>query len=239
MAQKTTGYVRLSSTTIDRSRVIKDLRDLGYQYVLQKALFADNNKYNLPTILYDLFKTESIYRRTTGRVAYYKYTVQVTPDGGNNILRAIYSILFDTTTGTTRVTSYSYSLAKKADGPYIADAASYLDVRGISNDTFLEPQLLRGVNFTVENATRSGQIRGGTYQVGTVFSASNSGYSITNAVNFLITLVSNTGYTYRTEISVPGITSVSMIALIEGDNSVAERPKDRFPISYVIYPNNE
>ena len=228
MAQNTNNYARLSDATINKSQVIQDLRDLGYNYALQQILFVENNKYNLPTGLFRLLKTESVDERISGRVAYYKYTVQLSTYG-DKIIRVIYTVSFDQATGATKVISYTYSLIKSEDGPMIADLPSYIDVRGISNGTDLESKLLKGVKFTVENATANGQIRRGAYSVGQIFTAFDSGYSYPYVYNFLVTLVCNKGYAYRAKISVPVTVSQS----ISEDGKVTSD----FPVTYTIYPN--
>ena len=226
MAQSSNTYERLSSTTINKSKVIQDLRSLGYEYVLQKVLYADNNKYNLPSNLYTLRKTESVESRVSGRVTYYRYTVQLTPDNGSKIVRAIYTISFNQATGVTKIISSSYSILKNADGPMIADAPSYIDARNFVKGTSYAPEILRGVDFTVAKATRKGEIRKGTYRVDTLFSVTDSGFSYPLVYHFLLSLVSNTGYTYRARISVP----------VFPDGTDQEQ-QNQFPITYTIYPN--
>ena len=226
MARDYNTYQRLSSATINRSKVIQDLRSLGYEYVLQKVLYIDDNKYSLPSSLYTLRKTESVERRISGGVTYYRYTVQLTPDDGVKIIRAIYAISFNQATGATKVVSSSYSILKNEETPEISDMPSYLDARNYINGTSYDPEVLRGVDFTVAKATKSGEIRKGTYRVGTLFSVSDSGYSIPWVDDFLVSLVSNTGYTYRVRISVPGFPD---------DTDQAEQKQ--FPITYIIYPN--
>ena len=229
MAQNNNNYVRLSSTTINKSQVIQDLRELGYDYVLQKTLFVENNKYNLPNGLFKLLKTESVYRRISRQVIYYRYTVQLSTYTNDKTLRVIYTVSFNQATGATRVTYYSYSLIKSENGPMIADLPGYIDVRGISNGTDLESNLLKGVKFTVANATANGQIRKGTYSVGQIFTAFDSGYSYPYVYNFLVTLVSTKGYVYRAKISVP--VNYAQAISLDGE----ETPS--FPITYTIYPN--
>ena len=230
MAQDNNNYVRLSSITINKSQVIQDLRDLGYGYVLQKALFVEKNKYNLPNGLYKLVKTESVDRMFSGRVVYYKYAIQLSTYTNDKTLRLIYTISFNQVTGATKVTSYSYSLIKSEDGAMISDLPSYIDVRNINKGSQLESNLLKGVKFTVANATANGQIRKGTYSVDQIFTAFDSGYSYPYVYNFLVTLISDKGYVYRAKISVP--VNYAQAISLDGE----ETPS--FPITYTIYPNN-
>ena len=226
MAQNSNNYERLSSSAINKSKVIQDLRSLGYEYVLQKALYVDNNKYNLPSNLYTLSKTESVERRISGRFTYYRYTVQLTPDGGSKIVRAIYTISFNQATGATKIVSSSYSILKNADGPMVADAPSYIDARNFVKGNSYAPEILKGVDFTVKKATKSGEIRKGIYRVDTLFSVSDSGFSYPLVYHFLLSITGNTGYTYRARISVP---------VFPDGTSQAEQNK--FPITYTIYSN--
>ena len=229
MAKSNSNYVRLYTTTIDKSQVIQDLRDLGYGYVLQKVLFVEQNKYNLPNGLFKLVKTESVYRLISDRVTYYRYTIQLSTYTDDKTLQLIYTVSFNQATGAASVISYAYSLIKSEDGPMIADLPGYIDVRGISKGSELESNLLKGVKFTVADAIASGKIRKGTYSVDQIFTAFDSGYSYPYVYNFLVTLISDKDYVYRAKISVP----VNYVQAISLDGE--ETPS--FPITYTIYPN--
>jgi len=225
MAQNN-GYVRLSTNTINNSRLIQDLRQLGAEYVLDKGIFR-STKAPLYNGSWGISKTEKVERRTTSAVTYYRYTVQIQSQSAPTLIRAIYTVAFRRANGNTIVTNYYYRiLSNNPDGPFIADLPMFIDVRSLSNGSGIDDYLDQGVDYVIEQALAKGEIRPGTYHVGRTFSIQDTGFSYPYGYNFLTTIVNQSGYTYRVRVFV-----------FITDN-LPEEEQGNFPPTYTIYPNN-
>ena len=147
MAQS--NYVKLSTSTINKSQLIQDLRQLGAEYTLEKGIFQQKPK--LPEGYWELLKTISVYKKTANGAHYYKYTVRLENQVEPYLIEATYVVAFRPSNGNTLVTSYSYKTIKKNyDGPIIADAPSFVDMRllkkGSKIEAFLNPLPIEEIN---------------------------------------------------------------------------------------------
>ncbi len=218
------GYVKLSSRTINNNQVIKDLRQLGAEYTLQRGIFRSTQN-PLENGNWVISKTESVYRKISGAVNYYKYTVIIKSNSSPTVIRAVYTVAFRKTNGNTLVTSYSYKIIQDNDNEFTTDLPQFIDTRTIASNSYLSAKLQEGYDYTIAHAKAAGDIRDATYHLGTIFSAGDNGFTTPYVLNFLVTLVTKSGYTYRARISVPDL---------------EETPEDQwpnYPVTYVIYPN--
>jgi len=219
MAQNS-GYVKLSTSTINKSQLIQDLRQLGAEYTLEKGIFQQKPK--LPNGYWGLIKTESVYRKIANGANYYQYTVQLENQVEPYLIQATYIVAFRPSNGNTLVTSYSYKTIKKNyDGPIIADAPTFLDMRLLKKGSKIEAFLNEGIKFTVKDAISKGLIKKSTYSFVRIFSLKDVGYSIAPGYTYLIQIVGKQGQNYRAQI-------------IVYDNTYTTEHID--PI-YTIYPN--
>jgi len=194
-------YVKLSTNTINKSQVIQDLRELGAKYTLEKGIFQQTPK--LPNGWWSVTKTESVYRKISNGVTYYKYTVQLRCESDPYLIRASYVVSFRPSNGNTLVTSYAYKiLDKNPDGPVIADAPYFVDMRILKKGSKPEAFLNEGIKFAVNDAISKGLIKKSTYSFVRVFAMQDVGYSIAPGYTYLIQLVSKQGYNYRVQITV-------------------------------------
>jgi len=217
------GYVKLSTNTINNSRLIRDLRQLGAESTLQQGIFR-STKAPLKNGDWYVDRTESVYRRIAGAVTYYKYTVILKSNTPPVAVRATYIVSFRPANGNTVVTFYHYRILSDT-GVVTIDMPHLIDTRSIANDTFLSEKLQDGYDYTVIDAIARGRIQDADYHLGKIFSANASGLIYPYVVSFLVTLVTEDGYTYRARISVPNV------------EDVPEDEANPYPITYVIYPN--
>ncbi len=137
MAKKS-SYVKLSTSTINKSQLVQDLRQLGAEYTIQKGTYQQE-----PKLFYGywkLVKTESVYKKTVNGVNYYKYSVQLENQLDSPILiQATYVVAFRPSNGNTLVTSSSYKIIKKNyDAPLAVDPPSLIDMRLLKKDSYIE-----------------------------------------------------------------------------------------------------
>ncbi len=217
------SFVKLSTKTINNSQLIQDLRQLGAESTLQQGVFR-STKAPLQNGNWYVDQTESVYRRITGAVVYYRYTVILKSNSSPTVVRATYTVAFRPANGNTLVTFYHYKILSDRN-EYITDMPQFVDTREIANNTYLNGQLQKGYDFTIASAIAKGQIRDATYHIGKIFSAGDSGFTYPYVVNFLVTLVTGDGYTYRARIFVPDV------------EEVPEEQQGDYPITYVIFPN--
>jgi len=220
------GYVTLKASTINRSQLIQDLRQLGAEYVLEQGIFR-STKTPLYNGSWGISKTEKVERKTTSAVTYYRYTVQIQSKSAPTLIRAVYVVAFRRANGNTLVKSYSYRiLSNDPDGPFLADLPMFIDLRSLSNGNGVDDYLNEGISYVIKQALKKGEIKKGNYRVGTTFSIQDTGFSFPYGYNFLTTLVNkSSGYTYRVRI---------FVFITE---NLPEDQQDDFPPTYTIYPN--
>jgi len=218
------GYTRLSTATINRSQLIQGLRQLGAEYLLEKAIFQ-TTKNPLRNGNWNISRTESVYRRISGGVNYYRFTVILASKSSPTTVRGLYTVSFRPSNGNTAVTSYSYRILSDKD-EFRTDQPQFVDLTWLTSNTYIQAQFQKGYDFTVANAIKNGEIRDATYHAGKTFSIRDSGYTYPPVINFLTTLVTRSGYTYRVRFFVPDL------------ESVPEDQQANYPITYWVYPNN-
>ena len=196
-----TSYVKLSTSTINKSTLIQDLRQLGAEYTLEKGIFQQ--KPTLPNGYWIITKTESVYKKVENGATYYKYTVQLYCESEPYLIRAKYTVAFRNSNGNTLITSYSYSVIDpNPDEAEVADAPDFIDNRLLKKGSDLKEYLDEGIEFTVKDAIKKGLIKKSTYSFVRVFSIRDIGYESPHGYNFLVQLVSKKGYNYRVRIYV-------------------------------------
>jgi len=218
------GYVKLSSNTINNNQVIQDLRQLGAEYTLQRGIFRSTQD-PLENGNWYISKTVSVYRKISSAVTYYKYTVILKSNSSPTEVRAIYTVAFRLSNGNTLITAYSYKTLLNNDNEHTTDLPQFIDTRTIPDNAYLSGKLQEGYDFAIAHALATGDIRDATYHLGTTFSAGDNGFTTPYVFNFLVTLVTKSGYTYRARISVPDL------------EEIPEDQWDNYPVTYVIYPN--
>jgi len=196
-----TDYVKLSSDTINKSQLIKDLRQLGAEYTLEKGIFPEDA---LPNGYWIVYKTESVYKRVFNGATYYKYTVQLRCESDPILIRAKYIVAIWASNANTLVTDYSYSIIDENPKiPVVADAPAYVDNRLLKQGSGDLWNLLDGgIKYTVKNAISKGLIKNSTYKYKRVFSIQDTGFSASAGYTYLVQLVSKQGYNYRVRITV-------------------------------------
>jgi len=217
-------YIKLSANTINNSQLIRDLRQLGAESTLQQGIFR-STKAPLRNGDWYIDRTESVYRRIAGAVTYYKYTVILKSNSSPTVVRATYIVSFRPANGNTAVTFYHYRILSDRNED-ITDQPEFIDIRLIASTPIWSEKLQNGYDFTITDAIAKGLIQDATYHIGKIISAGDSGFSYPYIVSFLVTLVTEDGYTYRARISVP-----------EAEEVPEDQPNP-YPITYVIYPNN-
>jgi len=211
------SYVKLTSSQINKSRLIKDLRQLGVQYTLERGIFQ---KRDLPNGYWKIIKTESVYRRILNGVTYYKYTVQVRCDSDPYLIRAYYVVAYRPSNGNTLVDSNSYDvLDKHPDISAVEDQPEFIDWRLLTPGSELKKYLDQSIKYTVKDAISKGLIKKSAYSYVRVYSIQTAGFSVPRGYTYLVQLVSKEGDYYRAEITV--------YTVFEGHQDP----------EYVIYPN--
>ncbi len=193
-------YVKLSSDAISKSQLIKDLRQLGAEYTLEKGIFPEDA---LPNGYWIVYKTESVYKRIFNGATYYKYTVQLRCETDPILIRANFIVAIWNSNANTLVTSYSYDVIDENPNiPVAADAPEYVDNRLLKKGSDLWSLLDEGIKYATKNAISKGLIKNSTYKFVRVFSIQDTGFSVSAGYTYLIQLVSKEGYNYRVRITV-------------------------------------
>ena len=184
-----TGYVKLSSNTINKSQLIQDLRQLGAQYTLEKGIFQQ--KSTLPNGYWLITKTDGVYRKIYNGATYYKYIVQLYCKTEPYLIRATYIVAFKASNGNTLITSNSYSiLDKNPDSAGVADDPIFIDNRLLKKSSDFQKYLDEGIEYTVKDAISKGLIKKSAYSFVRLFSIQDTGYSFPYGYTFLVQLVS-------------------------------------------------
>ena len=214
--------VNVEATSKAQSQLIQDLRQLGAQYTLEKAIFVKTP--SVPNGYWNIIKTESTEAKTVNGVTYYKFVVQIRCENEPHLIRARYVVSFNPSNGDTIVQSYCYQiLDTDPEGPVIADAPNFVDMRLIESNSKIESLLNIGIDYFVEHAIEEGQIEDSTYEFVRIFSLQDVGYSIAPGNTFLIQVASAEGQNYRVRITV-------------FDNEFSTYPEPIEP-SYTLFPN--
>ncbi len=191
-------YVKLSSDAISKSQLIKDLRQLGAEYTLEKGIFPEDA---LPNGYWIVYKTESVYKRIFNGATYYKYTVQLRCESDPILIRANFIVAIWNSNANTLVTSYSYSVIDENPNIPVHDGPVYIDNRLLKQGSELWNYLSEGIKYTVKNAISKGLIKDSTYKFVRVYSIQDTG-SASEGYTYLVQLVSSEGYNYRVRITV-------------------------------------
>jgi len=196
-----TDYVKLDANTISKSQLIKDLRQLGAEYALEKGIFPEDA---LPNGYWIVYKTESVYKRVFNGATYYKYTVQLRCESDPILIRANYIVAIWASNANTLVTDYSYSVIDENPNiPVATDVPEYIDNRLLKQGSGdLWSLLDGGIKYTVKNAISKGLIKNSTYKFVRVYSIQDTGFSNPSGYNYLVQLVSKQGYNYRVRTTV-------------------------------------
>ena len=220
MAQSNSGWRKLSSSQIDKSQLIQDLRQLGHDYTMEKGIFQESPK--LPGGYWQIVKTESAYRKITKEVTYYKYTIQTAHVQGTYLVRATYIIAFKPSNGDTRVTFHTYKIISKTyEGPETEDTPTFVDMRGLKKGSNLWKYLDEGIQYTVKDAIAKGLIPKSTYRFWRVFCIQSIDFTNPGGLGYIIQLRNHQGQNYRARIIV----------------WVNQPNQEEVPPDYHIYPN--
>ncbi len=216
------GYRKLTSPQITKSTLIQDLRQLGANYLLDKAIFQQ--KPSLPNGLWQITKTEGVWKKVSSTVTYYRYIVQIKCQVQPKLIRATYIVAFNSQTGGTRVISFSYVvLPNDPIQSSTSDAPSFVDSRLVLAGSDLQNLLDQGVEYTVKDAIINRLIKNSRYFVTRIYWVKGLGFSIVPSYIYSVLLTSSQGYSYRTEIT--------------SYNNTNSNPPSSLNPSYKIYTN--
>ncbi len=218
-----TGYIKLRTSTIEKSQLIQDLLELGADYTLEKGIFQQ--KPTLPNGFWVTRKTESVYKRVKNGITYYKYTVQLFCFTEPYLIRAKYTVAFRKSNGDTLVTSYSYSVIDPNPHEEAIDAPGFIDNRLVKKGSDLKKYLDKGIEYIVKAAIEVGNMKKSTYSFVRLFSVKDLGSKSPPGYVFKVQLVSKEGYNYRVLIIVYAIDDL--------ENNYYLRP------AYIIDPNTD
>ena len=222
LAQKSCKYTKLSSETVEESAVIKDLRELGKEFVISQGMYHAPKSPLPHKIDFGIVKTYSVERKVSNDVYYFRYKVLIAEGESADpepeweiIINATYTVSFSPSNGKVSVTSYHYSvrfpdttMAVPSDSPFYGEPT--LDDAPSDDD----------VDYVVEHAIKDGSLKEGKYSVGKIYRdymAEDNFYH-----DYLLTLVRTDGYTVRAQ-----------IILDSGGGT-----QDNYDIKYVIYTND-
>ncbi len=215
-------YVQVSKSTINKSQLIQNLRDLGADYVVQQGVFA-NAKNPLPGSYYEITKTEKVEQKVTSSITYYRFTVILYEQDKLAIVRATYVISYKPSNGAFVITSSNYNIigGNPNNEPSVG-GPSLIDVRPLNKgDDDLSPLLNDAIKYVVAAAKKNGELPKSKYTLSHVYNAylESSGYPPQYV--FLVKLVNSKGQTYRVEITA----------------TENEEGEDQINPEYVVYPN--
>ena len=215
-------YVEVSKSTINKSQLIQNLRDLGADYVVQQGVFV-NTKDPLPGSYYEITKTEKVEQKVTSSATYYRFTVILYELDKLAIVRANYVISYKPSNGAFVITSFNYKIiGGNPNGEPSVGGPSLIDVRPLNKgDDDLSPLLNDAVKYIVADAKKNGDLPKSKYTLSHVYNAylESSGYPPQYV--FLVKLVNSKGQTYRVEITA----------------TENEEGEDQINPEYVVYPN--
>jgi len=218
-------FVTLKSSTINNSQVIKDLRQLGANYVLQKGIF-ESSKTPLPNGSWKIKSTESIQRKIDGNTIYYRFVVNLECESAPTVIRARYNITYNKSNANVLVTYFIYTvLSNNPDGPFIADLPQFIDVRLLQSDDALQDSLDSGLEYIVNEAICEEDLPDSDYRIARVFSIQDTGFSYPYGYRYLVKLANKQGKYWR-----------ALITVFNTEN-IPEEDVDKYPPEYVIYPN--
>jgi len=217
-------YVTLKASTYNKDELIKSLRQIGYEYVLQKGIF-ESSKTPLYNGSWKLKETDSITRKIDGSNVYYQFIVKLQSQSAPTLIRARYNITYNKNSGNTLVTYFIYTvLSDNKEGPFLADLPSFIDVRKLSSDDRLQEILDEGVEYAVNEAICEEDLPDSDYRVARVFSIQDTGFSYPYGYRYLVKLANKDGKYYNARITV-WITE-----------NIPEEDVDNFPPEYELYP---
>jgi len=219
-SQASADYVVLNSTQIEKSPVIKDLRQLGAEFVIEKGTWHTTKTPPFPGGPWTVRKTFSIsQKKLSGGLYYFKYNVELYNRNGPTVVNATYVISFRPSNGKVSVISYRYFVKFHKPHPITPDdSPGYANLGVPSNYDFLD----QGVDYTVKTAIAKGELKNSTYSVGKVYSIYDFGNAEPPGNRFLLTLIRKDSYTIRVSITVL---------------DVAPNLQDKYHPTYIIYSN--
>lgn len=219
----TQQYVTLSTATVNNNQLIRDLRDLGADYVAQQGVFV-STKAPFRGNFYEITRTEKVERAITASVTYYRYTVVLADQDNLTVARATYVVNYRPSTSNFIVSSYVYRLigGNPNNEPSVG-GPSLVDIRGLNaGNVELSPFLDMSIRSAVEDSIYFGTLPRADYSLKYVYNAylASSGYPA--EYFFLVKLVNDKGDYYRLKIR-------------NWDNSDSEGPS--YVPEVVVYPN--
>jgi hypothetical protein len=228
LKEDTEGFKKLSRITIQKSQLIKDLQQLGAEYVLEQGIFH-STKTVLPNGSWDLQRTLSVQAKEDGNVIYYKYAVLLECLSEHFVVRARYIISFNRKNFNTLTTWFIYTdvTGDEGDDFAVSDLPQFIDVALLKDpESGYQAYLKQGVDYTVKDAVANGQLPKGKYRAARVFSIKDTGFSFPYGYRFLVKLANDTNKKYYR----------ALITVYVTENIPPEDQGD-YPPEYVIYPN--
>ena len=225
--EDTEGFTPLNRSTIRRSQLIKDLRKLGAEYVLEQGIFHATETV-LPNGSWSLQRTLSVQAKEDGNVIYYKYAVILKCLSQHFVVRARFIISFNRRNFNTLLTWFIYTdITGDGNDFGVSDLPQFIDVALLKDkESPYQGYLNEGVDYTVKDAIASGLLPKGKYRVGRVFSIKDTGFSFPYGYRFLVKLANDSNNKYYR----------ALITVYVTDNIPPEDQEDFSP-EYVIYPN--
>ena len=105
------NYTPISSETINNSQLIQDLRQLGAQYTLEKAIYVKSP--SVPNGYWNIEETESAGTRTANGVTYYQFIVKIRCESDPFLIRARYVVAFNPSNGNTVVNPLAENISSQ------------------------------------------------------------------------------------------------------------------------------
>jgi len=219
-------YTQLSQATISDSQLIRDLQQLGAEYVLEQGIFR-STKAPLPNGSWEVNETVSVYKKENCGITLYNFTVILNCISADKVIRARYVVSYNRKTANTLVTWFIYTELSGNGDLIITDQPQFIDVRDLKqNNSQYQDFLDEGVDFTVADAVKKNKLPAGDYRVARVFSIKDTGFSFPYGYRFLVKLANDdNGKYYR-----------ALITVWNTENVVEEDQGD-YPPEYIIYPN--
>jgi len=218
----TQQYVTLSAATVSRSQLIRDLRDLGADYVAQQGVFVSTKAPFLGNF-YTIRTTEKVERAITSGVTYYRYTVVLADQDNLTVARATYVVNYRPATGSFIVASYSYRIiGGNPDNEPSVGGPSLVDIRPLNaGNSDLQTLLDESFEYVVDDAIAKKRLPDADYRIQFVYNAYSVSSGYPPQYVFLVKAVNDDGRYYRIEIT----------ATLDVPGEEHQDP------TYVIYPN--
>jgi len=196
------NYVTLSASTVRKSRLIQDLRDLGADFVAQQGVFVSKKSPFLGNF-YTISKTEKVERRITANITYYRYTVILVDPQNFTTANATYTINFRPVNASFIVASYSYNiLASNPNNTHTVGGPALIDIRPLNaGKGDLYATLNESLHEVVADAIAHKSIPNATYTLSYVYNAYSVSSGYPPQYVFLVKVLSSKGIYYRLQIT--------------------------------------